>query len=197
MSDFTPNKLGFDVGGFMREFHACLTIALDRLSREVQWLMMREIQTNGNGSKEMRDIAARNVKEISRTVTDQEVELVVGIDEGSLGSFADRNFVATMVVLHGNVANAPLMTKPGKMTWTKHVRSYRLSPPTNEDGTPRNPKMMPLSFMQYEKVNGFGAARHMLDNILDHQLEHVLKQFDQTLEDLMDSIDYSQFITGG
>lgn len=197
MSDFTPNKLGFDVAGYMKEFHDCLRIALDRLSREVQWLMMREIQTNGNGSKEMRDIAVRNIKEISRTVTDESVELVVGIDESGLGDFSDRNFVATMVVLHGNVTSGPLMTKPGQMTWTKHVRQYRLSPPTNEDGTPRKPKMMPDSFMQFEKVSGFGASRNMLKNIFENQIDHVLSQFNQSLDDLMNSIDYSQFITGG
>ena len=197
MSDFTPIKLGFDVNAYMKEFFTCLEIALNRLSREAQQLLVREIQINGNGSKEMRDIACKNVAELSRTISDSEVELSIGIDESKLGTFSDRNFVATMVVLHGNVTHSPLMTKPGQMTWTKNVRRYRLSPSTNKDGSPRKPSMMPDSFMQFEKVNGFGASRHMLDNVFGKQIEHVLSQFDQSLSDLMDSIDYSQFITGG
>ena len=197
MIKFTPNKLCFDVAGYMKEFHDCLRIVIDDLSREVQDLMIREIQTNGNGSKEMRSIAVKNVKEISRKITDEEVELVIGIDESSLGSFSDRNFVATMVVLHGNVTSGPLMTKPGQMTWTKHVRRYRLSSPTNKDGTPRKQHMMPDSFMQFEKVSGFGAGRNMLKNIMEHQIDHVVSLSDQKLRDLLRAIDYSKFITVG
>lgn len=197
MSDFVRNALGFDINGFMKEFRYCLNIAVDRLSNSVQMLMVREIQKNGNGSREMRDIAASNVKEISRKITDTEVELIVGIDENTLGGFTDRNFTATMVVLHGNVTSGPLMTKPGQMTWTKHVRSMRLSPPTNKDGSPRKPRIMPVAMMQYEMVNGFGNSRHMLDNILEHQLNHVLDDFNDSLSDLMDSIDFSKYVKGG
>lgn len=197
MSDFTPNKLGFDTAGYMREFYSCLDISLDRLSRNVIYIMRSEIMANGNGSGVMRQTAAQQVKEISRTIKGTEVELVVGIDEDTLGGFTDQVFVRTMVVLHGNVAHSPLMTKPGQMTWTKNVNSMHLSPPVNKDGSPRKPKMMPDGFMQFEKVSGFGKMRNMLDNIFEKEINRVLEDFYSSLDDMMNSIDYSKYITGG
>lgn len=197
MSDFIPNKLGFDVNGFMREFEKYLNIALDRLSYSVQELMKHEIMSNGNGSKEMRETACAQVHELERRIDGSEVELSVGIDESKLGGFTDQVFVRTMVVLHGNVAWGPLMTKPGHMTWKKDVSYMSLSPPVNKDGTPRKPKMMPSSFMQYEKVDGFGAGRKMLDNLMDNRIKHVVKDFFDVLAQLTNNMDYSQFITGG
>jgi len=156
MSDFIPNKLGFDTKAYMSEFYKCLDIALDRLSRNVIVLMKNEIMANGNGSGVMRKTAADQVKEISRTIKGTEVELVIGIDEDKLGGFNDQVFVRTMVVLHGNVTSGPLMTKPGSKTWTKNVNSMHISPAVNKDGSPRKPQMMPDGMMQFEKVSGFG-----------------------------------------
>ncbi len=197
MSDFIPNKLGFDINAYMQEFYRYLDIALNRLSYSVQDVMKREIMTNGNGSRVMRETACAQVKELERKVDGTEATLVVGIDESKLGGFGNQVFVRTMVVLHGNVASGPLMTKPGKMTWKKDVNYMSPSPAENKDGTPRKPKIMPNGFMQFEMVNGFGAARHMLDNILGDQLNHIINDFYDLLGQLLNNIDYSQFITGG
>ena len=197
MSDFTPNKLGFDTNSYMREFEKYLNIALDRLSFSVQEIMKREIMANGNGSKVMRETACAQVQELERKINGSEAKLSIGIDENKLGGFSDQVFVRTMVVLHGNVAHGPLMTKPGKMTWKKDVNYMSVSPPVNKDGSPRKPKMMPEGFMQYERVKGFGAERQMLDNILGKQLDHVIEDFYNFLEQLVNNIDYSAFITGG
>jgi len=197
MNSYMPNLLGFDTAGFMNEFDKYLNIALDRLSYSVQELMKREIKANGNGSKDMRDTAANQVHEISRKINGDEVELVVGIEEDKLGGFTSQVFVRTAVVLHGNVAWGPLMTKPGRMTWKKNVNYMSMSPTTNKDGTPKKPKVMPMSFMQYEKVNGFGSERHMLDNVFNNQVNHVIDDFYNVLGQLVNNIDYSQFITGG
>ena len=197
MSDFVPNKLGFNTNAYMQEFYRYLDIALNRLSYSVQDIMKREIMANGNGSKVMRETACAQVKEIERKINGSEVTLTVGIDESKLGGFSDQVFVRTMVVLHGNVAWGPLMTKPGRMTWKKDVNYMSMSPPVNKDGSPRKPKMMPDSFMQFEMVNGFGSARHMLDNIFGDQMNHIIDDFYNLLEQLTSNIDYSQFITGG
>ena len=197
MSDFTPNKLGFNTNAYMHEFEKYLNIALDRLSFSVQEIMKREIMANGNGSRVMRATACAQVQELERKFDGSEATLVVGIDESKLGGFSDQVFVRTMVVLHGNVAHSPLMTKPGQMTWKKHANYMSLSPAVNKDGSPRKPKIMPDEFMQYEKVNGFGASRHMLDNIMGKQLEHVIKDFYSLFDQLLNNIDYSQFITEG
>lgn len=197
MSDFTPNKLGFDSAGYMSAFMKYLDIALDRLSYSVQDIMKREIMANGNGSKVMRETACAQVQEISRKFSDGEVELIIGIDESKLSGFSDQVFTRTMVVLHGNVTSGPLMTKPGQMTWKKDVSYMSRSPSVNKDGTPRKPKMMPDSFMQFEKVKGFGAARQMLDNMFGDQMNHVISDFYGLLEQLVGNIDYSAYITGG
>lgn len=197
MSDFTPNKLGFDINAYMREFERYLNIALDRLSYSVQELMKREIMTNGNGSRVMRETASAQVHELERRFDGSEATLVVGIDESKLGGFSDQVFVRTMVVLHGNVTSGPLMTKPGKMTWKKDVSYRSMSPSVNKDGSPRKPKMMPDSFMQFEKVDGFGGSRHMLDNIMGDRLNHVISDFYNLLEQLLNNMDYSEFITVG
>ena len=197
MSDFIPNKIEFDTNAYMKEFSGYLDIALNRLSYSVQDIMKREIMTNGNGSKEMRATACAQVQELEREINNNAVTLVIGIDESKLGGFSDQVFVRTMVVLHGNVAYGPLMTKPGQMTWKKDVSYMSMSPPTNKDGSPRKPRMMPDSFMQFEKVNGFGASRHMLDNIFGKQLNHIIDDFYNLLDQLIGNIDYSRFIKGG
>ena len=197
MSDFVPNKLGFNSGAYMREFERYLNIALDRLSYNVQEIMKREIMENGNGSKVMRETACGQVHELERVFNGSEVTLTVGIDESKLGGFSDQVFVRTMVVLHGNVTSGPLMTKPGQLTWKKDVSYMSRSPDTNKDGSPRKPRIMPDGFMQFEKVNGFGSLRHMLDNMMGDQLKHIISDFYNLLEQLINNIDYSQFITGG
>jgi hypothetical protein len=83
------------------------------------------------------------------------------------------------------------------MTWKKDVSYMSMSPAVNKDGTPRKPKMMPDSFMQYEKVNGFGASRHMLDNIMNQRINRVINDFYDLLDQLINNIDYSQFIIVG
>lgn len=189
-SDLTLYKLSFDTQGYMREFERYLDIALTQLSFSIQELMRKEIISNGNGTHQMRETAAAQVKEISRTISGGTVELVVGIDESTLGGFSDEIFTRTMVVLHGNVTSGPLMTKPGKPTWKKGVRGFGTSKATTV-------YFLPQSFSQYEMVNGFGSGRNMLNNIFDNQAKHVIKDFYDLLSQLVANIDCSKFLSGG
>ena len=191
MSDFVPNKLGFDVNGYKNEFNECLDIALNQLSFKVQDLMKREIMTNGNGSGVMRQTAAQQVHELSRKIDGNEVELIIGIDEDSLGGFSSQAFVRTAVVLHGNITSGPLMAVPNKMAWDKNVTNYRVSDRV------KTAYMLPKGMTQHERVGGFGANSQMLDNIFEKQINHVISDFYERLDDLMMSIDYSKYITGG
>lgn len=191
MSDLTLYHLGFDVDGYMREFEGALNVALDQLSIRVQDLMMREIITNGNGSEKMKETACAQVKELSRKIKDGEVELVVGIDESSLGGFSSQVFVRTAVVLHGNVMNGPLMAIPNKAAWDKDITNLRVSERV------KSAYILPEGMMQYERVGGFGQNRKMLDNIMNQQIEHVISDFQDVLMNLLNAIDYSKFITGG
>lgn len=191
MSDLQLNKLGFNVSAFRSEFEQCLNIALDKLSRAVQVLMKLEIMKNGNGSTVMKATAADQVKELSRNIDGDQVELVIGIDEDSLGGFSSQVFVRTAVVLHGNITAGPLMAVPNKMAWDKNVTNYRVSDRV------KRAYYLPRGLTWHEKVNGFGSNSQMLDNILEHQINHVVDDFYRSLDDLMFSIDYSKYITGG
>lgn len=152
---------------------------------------MREIMANGNGSQEMKKTACEQVKELSRKIDETYVELVVGIDEESLGGFSSQVFVRTAVVLHGNVTAGPLMAIPNKMAWDKDVTHLRVSENV------KSSYILPDGMMQYERVKGFGADRHMLDNIFEKQVNHVIDDFFDILNSALNRIDYSQFITGG
>ena len=150
-----------------------------------------ETAINGNGSDVMRRTAAQQVQELSRKIDDNEVELIIGIDEDSLGGFSSQVFVRTAVVLHGNITSGPLMAIPNKMAWDKDVTNYRVSDRV------KTAYMLPRGMTQHEKVNGFGANSQMLDNIFEKQINHVIDDFYDRLDDLMMSIDYSKYITGG
>ena len=188
MADFKANNIGFDAARFRRDFLAMLNSATDTLSKKIIELMRNEIMLNGNGSEDMKKTAMQQVREISRKITDHEFELVVGIEEEGLGEFKDQTFTRTMVVLHGNNANGPLMTKPGKMTWRKHVIDYHLSPTENEDGTPRQPRTLPESWNQYDVV------KPMLDNIMK-QVDAPIKDFENDVEHRFDAMDLSIYVT--
>lgn len=188
MADFIPYKLSFDTNAYMKEFESCMKIAVDQLSVRVQDLMMREIMSNGNGSGVMKATACKQVKELSRKIDNGIMELVVGIDESSLGGFESQVFVRTAVVLHGNVTSGPLRAIPGKPAWTKNVTALRVSPNVKTE------YILPDGMMQYEMVNGFGAKQKMLDNIMDQQVNHVLNDFYDTLDGLINSIDYSKYV---
>lgn len=195
MSDLKLNKLSFDTNAYMNELEDCLRIAVDKLSIRIQDLMMREIQTNGNGSGIMKDTACKQVKELSRKIEKGIMELVVGIDESTLGGFGSQVFVRTAVVLHGNVISGPLRAIPGKSAWTKDITTLRVSKNVKTE------YILPDGMMQYERVNGFGAKglkkgqnRQMLDNIFDKQVDHVIDDFYDTLDGLMNSIDYSKYV---
>ena len=188
MGDFVPYKLSFNTNAYMNELEECLKIAVDQLSIRIQELMMREIMTNGNGSGVMKETACKQVKELSRKIDKGVLELVVGIDESSLGGFSSQAFVRTAVVLHGNVTAGPLMAIPNKAAWTKDVTTLRVSDRVKTE------YILPDGMMQYEMVSGFGAKRHMLDNIFDKQVNHVIDDFYSTLDGLLNSIDYSKYV---
>lgn len=121
MSDFIPNKLSIDIYDATSEINEIIEICLDELSVSFQEVIRRQIIENGNGSGQMKDEALRHVNEISRKIQNGIVELEVGVDE-NIGN--ERARIRTVVVLHGNLNSGPLLTKPGKPTWRKHV-AYR------------------------------------------------------------------------
>ena len=86
-----------------------------------------EISKNGNGSKTMTASAVDAVQEISREVTREWIESEVGIDEEKLRAQSLDTYVRVMTVLHGNNANGGIHSKPGQLTFRKHVASHGIS----------------------------------------------------------------------
>lgn len=120
-SDLQLNKLSFDISGFLGLAERIYNTYLDILSEKLISVIRGEIWTNGNGSRWMRLTATGPVKETRREITENHVVLEAGVDLDELKAKSEETFVRVSVVLHGNLASGPLMTKPGQMTWKKDV----------------------------------------------------------------------------
>ena len=114
----------------MTIFKGICNLLLDDLSQQLKNLVIGEIWLNGNGSRYMRLTACAAVKETSREVTDQHIKLEVGINFDELKSKSEEIFVRVSVVLHGNLgggSSGVLYTKPGQLTYKKHVTNKSMS----------------------------------------------------------------------
>ena len=163
----------------MREIEEAIQIHLDELSISFQTLIRRQLIENGNGSRIMRDVAAGHVKEISRKFYDGMIELEVGVDENISD---ERARIRTLVVLYGNVTNGPLMTKPGQQTWRKHVSYRGLSEAKTAHRIPH-----------WEQTDVSGKIMQNVMNDIDKLVGRFLRDITHAL----DTIDFSEFITGG
>lgn len=179
MSDFVPNKLGFDIYGVMSEINEVIEICLDELSVSFQEVIRKQIINNGNGSSIMKDEALRHVKEISRKLDNGIAELEVGVDE----DIADeRARIRTVVVLHGNLNSGPLFTKPGKPTWRKHV-AYQ--------DTSNAKKVYHLDNLMQLDISG-----KLLDNVMK-DVEKYARQFLRDVSQAIMQVNFSDYIIGG
>lgn len=196
MSDFIPNKLGFDFSGCVDYIKKIMNVHLDMLSQELIKIVVREIWNNGNGSRVMRLDACANVKETKREITNDHVSLEVGIDMDKLKSKGEDLFVRVAVVLHGNMngsqwtwRDAQMMyTKPGVETYGKNVTNKRVHVPKGA-----TPRAMP----------GF-AQQDVMPNIvygIEHNSEKEIQKYIQNYMDCVDRdilrMNWSAFITGG
>ena len=179
MNDFIPNKLSFNVTGAMDEITTAIDICLDELSVDFQEVIRKQILENGRGSGIMKEEAVRHVKEISRSFNGNVIELEVGVDEDA-GD--EQAHIRTVVVLHGNLNSGPLFTKPGQMTWRKHV-SYRAQS--------RAKSVYHLDNLMQTDVSGKLLANSMND------IEHYAKAFLEAVEQVMASVDLSEYLIVG
>lgn len=124
MSDFTPNKLGFDSAGCMRAIMMMADAYMKETSDIMITLFQKEIDRNGNGSSDMKGDAKTLVREILHEVAADHITIDAGFDESMAQSMARDFYVRTMVVIHGNQAGGKLTSKPNMSTFKKHVRGY-------------------------------------------------------------------------
>lgn len=182
MSDFTPNKLGFDTSGCTR----AILMAADALMKETSDILVllfkKEIDRNGNGSRFMRDDAKKVVHEILHEVAEDHISIEAGFDEDMARSMATDFYVRTMVVIYGNQANGPIWTKPGASTWKKNVVGY-------------GPSGARTKYPLY-RFNQFDFHDKMVENVM----KQINKYFDvmvAKLATLLDGEFFGRFITGG
>ena len=194
MSDFIPNKLGFDANGCMNAINAAINRQLDVLSVSLINIIGYEIQTNGNGTKDMRAKAVANIKETKREITNDHILLEVGIDLDSLKG-DEELFVNVSVVLHGNMNGSAwtwrdaqvMYTKPGVSTYGKVnnvIADKRVHVPEHY-----KPRAM-YGFAQQD------VSKQIEDNV-EKEIDKHVEDFMNYVEKAIDNFDWSMFITGG
>lgn len=182
-NDFVANHLSFDTAGAIALIKNIYNLYLDDLSQNLINIVQREIAKNGNGSDLMKLSAMAEVRETRREITDSEIILEVGIDTAALKSH-ENVYVRVMVVLHGNQGSGKLKTKPGEMTWTKHVIVKRLSPAVTE-------YPLPDEFNQTDQETDIVAG---VESNVSKQANSYIKAFAGNVKGALDSIDWSAFV---
>lgn len=183
MSDFTPNKLGFDSAGCMRAIMMMADAYMQETSDIMITLFQKEIDRNGNGSSDMKGDAKTLVREILHEVAADHITIDAGFDESMAQSMARDFYVRTMVVIHGNKAGGKLTSKPNMSTFKKHVRGYGPS-------TAKTVYKLPNGFNQVDASKGISG--------------NVMKEIKKYFEVMIIKINaaltgdfFGQFITGG
>lgn len=197
MSDFIPNKLGFDTAGCTNMINKIFDSCLDELSAKLVQIVMTEIWKNGNGSKVMRLDAAMQVKETKREITNEHILLEAGIDMDKLKGTKEDLFVRVSVVLHGNMNGDSwtwrdarvLYTKPGVETYGKNVTNKRVHVP---DGYKR--RALPISFSQQ---NVIGDIVEGVSSNIDNQIAKYVDSFVNSVNNALKNIDWSAFLIVG
>lgn len=183
MSDFKPNKIGYNskacMQSLLRVADAMMTESEDTLIR----LYKYEIDRNGNGSHVMKESAKSVVRSIVHDVFEEKIHIEAGIDEKMARSMATEYYIRTMVVIHGNMAQGGIHSKPGMSTWKKHVRSF--GPSTAQ------------SKYDITQFNQWDVSDHIQENVMK-QIEHWFRvMLIRLLEYCRTTNFFSQFITVG
>ena len=140
--------------------------ALEQVADQMGELIKREIAHNGNGSSEMKEDATSLVKTIMKEANYEKVIVESGIDETVLAGCANDMRVRVLVVLHGNMASGPIVTKPGQMTFAKGVKGPRLSPLTDmRSYRGPNPRVKHLTFFEQDVDITEGAIQNIVKQI--------------------------------
>lgn len=182
-NDFVANHLSFDTNACLLMLERIYNLYLDDLSHDLVAIVQREIFINGNGSTLMRMSAAAEVVETKREITRDEIRLEAGIDSATLKS-QENVYVRVMVVLHGNQGSGPLTTKPGQLTWNKHVLVKRMS-------TAQSAYPMPDEFNQTDAEADIVA--HIESNI-SQQTNKLLNAFVRNVQGTINMLDWSAWI---
>lgn len=144
---------------------------------EVIKCFQREIHDKGSGRHEWRDNAGKEFKILSEKMSQEVMEMGLGIRDG-IETEAWSSFYAAqiMVALYGN--HGPLFTKPGEITFHNHMESLDES---------RASGVWPLP-------KGFNWKGANLNEIMQNCFDIAETNFANGLQKIFDSIDFSQFL---
>ena len=175
MSDLVLYPVRFNSAACMAEIKKCIDIAFDILSDRMKYTLMRAIEQCSEAAMVMITEAQKNVKEISREITNDHATIEVGIDEGAIAG-GEQAYVRVMVTLHGN---GEVWARPGAVAWTKHVNSKRKNHVQTEYRLP--------FFEQQDHSSLMMLA-------FEHDINKHIKDFFDRLMGMIDAIDFSQFL---
>ena len=188
--DLVLKQLSFDGDACMELIRRIIDVHLDELSYYVKAIVIREVYNNGNGSKGMRIDACAQVKETKREIMDDHIRLEVGIDLEKLRSQEDL-FVRVSVVLHGNLASGPLLTKPGQDTWKKYVTHKGLSTAKTVWMLPGEGKPGHQGFVQIDVV---GDIINGVSENAEKELKHYVGAFATVIGHDIQKMNWSAFL---
>ena len=182
MSDFTPNRLGFNTRGCIDAVRKIAAEEMDKTADLLIEIIQRQVGYLGNGTKAMKWAAKQTVKKIIEDLYNPIMTIGVGVDEDYAQSVSFQFYVRALVVFYGNQHDGILKTKPGKNTFKKEVFGYGMS------GAKK----------VYELPPGFNQES-VMPYIQENSLKEIMKHF----KDMMDNIEarctadlFGQFITG-
>ena len=178
MSDWTKYNIGFDSAGYMSEVKRCIDIAFNILSGKMHDVLCTVISQCSEAADVMIIETQKNVREISREITDDHATLEVGVDEGNIAG-GERGYVRVMVTLHGN---GEVWARPGAQAWTKHVETKRQNNVQTEYRLP--------FFEQSDHSE-------LMMKSFEYDMKKHINDFLDILMQMIRSIDISNFITGG
>ena len=177
-NDLEMYPLSFDVAGYMAEVKDCVNIALDPLSGHMHDVICTAISQCSEAANIMILEAQKNVKEISREITNTEATIEVGVDEGAIGG-GEQGFVRVMVTLHGNHS---VWARPGASAWTKHVGVKR-----------QNHVEVEYHLPFFEQ----GDHSDVMLKAFEHDIQKYVKQFMASLNAMLQAIDYQKYLKIG
>ena len=135
---------------------------------------------NGTGRRKWREEASQAIKEISRQIAEDFVEITVGMDD-QLYSYSEDLFVRIMVAVEGNQANGSLKSKPGQQVYGEEINGKHLSRAKSE-------YLLPTGFNQ----------TGLPDGIVKNTIAQIKKNFEDALQSaslsLPDQVFYSNVL---
>lgn len=187
MSDFTPNKLGFDTTNCYSEIMKIADEEMDKTADKLIEIVRDWIRYLGNGTDAMKWAARESIGKIVHDIGRDYIEIGVGVSEATsrARSAADQFYVRAMVVIYGNQGGGPLREKPGQATYKKEVFGYGIPDPDTRTG-----KMLPAGFNQ-GPVDKY---------IHDNSMKDIQKHFEDMILNISERCSaefFGQFITGG